>query len=84
MWFECKFFLFGWGNGGLRPTWIHHILTVSNGLHAEAQQCVQEVHNVIERVFVDILAHRLAKLHLVQLIKISQAVLGLKRNIFRE
>lgn len=54
-----------------------HILTVSDGLHAEAQQCMQEVHNVIERVFVDILAHRLSELHLVQLVEAGQAVLGL-------
>ena len=57
------------------------ILTVSNGLHAEAQQRMQEVHNVIERVFVHILAHCLAKLQLVQLIQAGQAVLGLKGKI---
>lgn len=57
------------------------ILTVSDGLHAEAQQCMQEVHYVIERIFVDVLAHCLSKLHLVQLIKAGQAVLGLKERI---
>lgn len=61
-----------------QPTYKHHILTVSNGLHAEAQQCMQEVHNVIQGIFVDILAHRLAKLHLVQFVQVGQAVLGLK------
>lgn len=59
-------------------THTHHILTVSYGLHAEAQQCMQEVHNVIERVFVDVLAHGLTKLNLVQLVKAGQAVLGLQ------
>lgn len=41
---------------------------------------MQEVHNVIEGVFVDILAHCLAKLQLVQLIQAGQAVLRLKRK----
>lgn len=59
---------------------LRHTLTVSDGLHAEAQQCVQEVHNVIERVFVDILAHGLPELHLVQLVKAGQAVLSLDRT----
>lgn len=58
----------------------HYILTVGNGLHAEAQQCMQEVHNVIERVFVDVLSHCLSKLHLVQLVKVGQAILGLRRG----
>lgn len=61
------------------PSCALHILTVSNGLHAEAQQRMQEVHNVIERVFVDIVAHRLSKLHLVQLVEAGQAVLSLER-----
>lgn len=56
----------------------HRVLTVGYGLHAEAQQCVQEVHNVIERVFVDVLAHRLTELHLVQLVKAGQTILGLR------
>lgn len=60
----------------------HTLLTVSNGLHAEAQQCMQEVHYVIEGVFVDVLAHSLAKLQLVQLIQVGQAVLGLKKQRF--
>ncbi len=41
---------------------------------------MQEVHNVIERVFVDVLAHCLSKLQLVQLVKAGQAVLGLGGN----
>lgn len=57
-----------------------HILTVGDGLHAEAQQCMQEVHNVIEGVFVDILAHRQAKLHPVQLVQAGQTVLGLRNG----
>lgn len=57
-----------------------HILTVGDGLHAEAQQCMQEVHNVIQGVFVDILAHRLAELHPVQLVQAGQAVLGLRNG----
>lgn len=60
---------------GSRP---RHVLTVGDGLHAEAQQCVQEVHNVIEGVFVDVLAHRLAKLDPVQLVQAGQAVLSLR------
>lgn len=60
------------------PTHTRKILTVSDGLHAEAQQCMQEIHYVIEGVFVDILAHCLAKLQLVQLIQVGQAVLCLK------
>ena len=56
------------------------ILTVSNGLHAEAQQRMQEVHYVIERVFVHILAYSLSKLQLVQLVQAGQAVLGLEAN----
>lgn len=74
--FLCVF-IFIWSD--LRThTHTHHILTVSYGLHAEAQQCMQEVHNVIERVFVDVLAHGLTKLNLVQLVKAGQAVLGLQ------
>lgn len=57
-----------------------HILTVGDGLHAETQQCMQEVHNVIQGVFVDILAHRLAELHPVQLVQAGQAVLGLRNG----
>lgn len=64
------------------PTYTHYILTVSYGLHAEAQQRMQEVHNVIERVFVDILAHCLAKLQFVQLIQVGQAVLCLKEKLY--
>lgn len=41
---------------------------------------MQEVHNVIERVLVDVLAHCLSKLHLVQLVKAGQAILGLRRR----
>lgn len=63
---------------GLRVTHTRHTLTVGNGLHAEAQQCVQEVHDVVQRVFVDVLAHRLPELHLVQLVQAGQAVLGLE------
>lgn len=62
----------------------HRVLTVGYGLHAEAQQCMQEVHNVIERVFVDVLAHCLPKLHLVQLVKAGQAVLGLEADNWKQ
>ena len=52
-------------------------LTVGDGLHAEAQECVQEVHDVVERVLVDVVPHGLTELQLVQLIQVGQAVLGL-------
>lgn len=45
---------------------------------------MQEVHNVIERVFVDVLAHCLPKLHLVQLVKAGQAVLGLEADNWKK
>lgn len=58
-------------------------LTVSDGLHAEAQQCMQEVDYVIEGVSVDVLAHSQAKLKLVQLIQVGEAVLGLKERFLK-
>lgn len=41
---------------------------------------MQEVHYVIEGIFVDILAHRLAKLNPVQLVQAGQAVLSLRKE----
>lgn len=61
----------------------HAALTVSDGLHAEAQQCMQEVDYVIEGVSVDVLAHSQAKLKLVQLIQVGEAVLGLKERFLK-
>ena len=52
-------------------------LTVGNGLHAEAQEGVQEVHDVVQRVLVDVVPHGLTELELVQLVEAGQAVLGL-------
>lgn len=64
-------------------TTAHAALTVSDGLHAEAQQCMQEVDYVIEGVSVDVLAHSQAKLKLVQLIQVGEAVLGLKERFLK-
>lgn len=52
-------------------------LTVGHRLHAEAQQGVQKVHDVVQGVLVHILPHGLAELQLVQLVQAGQAVLGL-------
>lgn len=38
---------------------------------------MQEVHDVVERVLVDVVPHGLTELQLVQLVQVGQAVLGL-------
>ena len=64
-------------------THTHCSLTVRDRLHTETQQCVQEVHDVIERVAGDVLPHGQTELQLVQLVQTGQAVLRLEHQVSR-